>query len=358
MPRPLRSVSLTTEQRRVLESRQRSRSIAHGDATRARIVVLAAEGHSATDIASALGVSRRSVYKWVRRFEEDGIEGLDDKPRAGRPKTLDADKVEEVLQKTLTQRPIGCTHWSIRLMADAVDLLPSQVHAIWQQAGLKPHRTSTFKVSRDPNFAHKLIDIIGLYMKPPDNALVLSVDEKTQIQALDRTQPLLPLGPGQIERRTHDYTRNGTVSLYAALDIKTGQVTTKLEPKHRAKEFLGFLKKLDREHRKSLDIHVILDNSSTHKTPEVKEWLEAHPRFTFHFTPTSASWLNAVETWFSSLERRAVRRGSFSNVFMLRRAIHAFINAHNNEYAKPFVWTKKADDILAKVERAREALGV
>jgi len=358
MPRSLREVNVTPQQRKTLKARQRSRSISNGDALRARIVLLAAQGETAREIAERLDISVRSVYKWTRRFQEDGVEGLDDKSRSGRPRTVDADRIFEVLQKTLTQIPLGCTNWSVRLMADAVELLPSQVHSIWQQAGIKPHRTSTFKVSRDPNFANKLIDIVGLYMDPPDGALVLSVDEKTQIQALDRTQPMLPLKPGQIERRTHDYKRHGTVSLYAALDVRTGKVLTKLEKRHRAEEFIGFLEKIDRTHLRSLAIHVILDNSSTHRTPEVKRWLAEHPRFQFHFTPTSASWLNAVETWFSTLERRAVRRGTFSSVLALRRAIHAYVNAHNSEYAKPFVWTKKADDILAKVDRARKVLGV
>lgn len=358
MPTPLRRIELTEEQRAELQSRRRSRTIKHADALRARIILLAADGVKSAEIAERVGVSRRNVYKWVWRFDEEGLDGLADKPRSGRPSTVDSDTVDEVLQKTLTQIPAGCTHWSLRLMAKAVGIQPRQVHEIWKSAGLKPHRTETFKVSRDPEFADKLVDIIGLYMNPPDNALVLSVDEKTQIQALDRTQPLLPLRKGQVERRTHDYKRNGTVNLYAALNTKTGKVSTRLEKKHRAKEFIKFLDQLDREHRTAPAIHVILDNSSTHSTPEVKAWLKAHPQFTFHFTPTSASWLNAVETWFSSLERRAVRRGVFCSVLDLRRAIHAYVNAYNSEYAKPFVWKNKADVILAKVERARERLGL
>ncbi|MCB9610721.1 MAG: IS630 family transposase, partial [Polyangiaceae bacterium] len=311
-------------------------------------------GRPAAEIAASLGVSARNVYKRIWRFDEEGLAGLKERPRSCRPRKLDLDEVMEILTKTVEQDPPGATHWSQRLMAQAMGVTKQQVAQIWASAGLKPHRLKTFKISRDPRFAEKVVDVVGLYMSPPDNALVLSVDEKTQIQALDRTQPMLPLRPGQVERRTHDYRRNGTTSLYAALDIATGKVIGKLTKRHRAHEFLAFLDLLDRRTQSAVAVHVILDNSSTHKTAEVKEWLEAHPRFHFHFTPTSASWLNAVESWFSTLERRAVRRGVFTSVTELKGAIRDYIKAHNSDYAKPFVWTKTAEAILAAVERAKE----
>lgn len=231
-----------------------------------------------------------------------------------------------------------------------------QVSQIWKAANLKPHRIKNFKISNDPDFADKVVDIVGLYMDPPTNAMVLSVDEKTQIQALDRTQPMLPLKPGQVERRTHDYKRNGTTSLYAAFNILTGNVIGRVTKRHRAKEFLDFLKQIDRSTPKALDLHLILDNSSTHKTAEIKAWIESHPRFKLHFTPTSASWLNAVENWFSSLERRSIYRGAFASVKELRDEIHRFIKAHNERSAKPFKWTKTASSILEAVERAKQSL--
>jgi transposase len=354
MARPARKLKLTREDRVTLKRWARSRTINNATATRARIILAAREGRPAAEIAASLGVSARNVYKWIWRFDEEGLKGLEERPRSGRPRTLDLDEVMKILTKTVEEDPPGGTHWSQRLMAEAMGVTKQQVAQIWASAGLKPHRLRTFKISRDPRFAEKVVDVVGLYMNPPDNALVLSVDEKTQIQALDRTQPMLPLRPGQVERRTHDYKRNGTASLYAALDIATGKVTTKLTKRHRAKEFLEFLDLLDRRTQSAAVVHVILDNSSTHKTDEVQAWLEAHPRFHFHFTPTSASWLNAVESWFSTLERRAVRRGVFSSVTELKRAIRAYVKAHNGRYAKPFVWTKSAETILDAVDRARK----
>lgn len=354
MARPARKIDLTREDRVTLKRWARSRTIDNATATRARIVLAAREGRPAAEIAAALGVSARNVYKWIWRFDEEGLEGLKERPRSGRPRKLDLDEVMEILTKTIEEAPRGATHWSQRLMAQAMGVTKQQVAQIWTAAGLKPHRLRTFKISRDPRFAEKVVDVVGLYMNPPDKALVLSVDEKTQIQALDRTQPMLPLRPGQVERRTHDYKRNGTVSLYAALDIATGQVTGKLTRRHRAKEFLQFLELLDRRTQSATVVHIILDNSSTHTTDEVQAWLDSHPRFHFHFTPTSASWLNAVETWFSTLERRAVRRGVFTSVTDLKQAIRGYIQAHNSDYAKPFAWTKTAEVILAAVERAKE----
>ena len=242
-------------------------------------------------------------------------------------------------------------------MAKYAGVTEWQVRQVWKAADLKPHRLKTFKLSNDPQFAEKVVDVVGLYLDPPDNAMVLSVDEKSQIQALDRTQPMLPLRPGQVERRTHDYKRNGTATLYAAFDVATGEVMGRVTRRHRAKEFLAFLRQIDRSTPGELDLHLIVDNSSTHKTPKVREWLEEHPRFTLHFTPTSASWRNAGESWFSSLERRCIHRGVFTSVKDLRDEIHRYVRAHNDHTARPFVWTKSAETILASVKRARTVLG-
>jgi len=259
---------------------------------------------------------------------------------------------------TVEQVPHEATHWSTRLMAKYAGITTWQVRQIWEAADLKPHRIQTFKISNDPQFAEKVIDVVGLYMNPPDNAIVLSVDEKTQIQALDRTQPMLPLKPGLPERRTHDYVRNGTTSLYAAFNILTGEVIGRVTERHRAKEFLEFMRQVERSTPKDLDLHVILDNSSTHKTEDVKKWLAKHPRIILHFTPTSASWLNAVEGWFAQLERRALYRGTFSSVKELKDEIQRFIKVHNVSLSKPFKWTKTAKSIIEAVQRARESAKV
>jgi transposase len=333
----------------------RRKTMRSGETLRARILLALDEGRTISDIASTLHVSRPTVYLWKRRYVDEGMQGLTDRPRSGRPSTIDPKSVERILFLTTQRIPKEATHWSTRLMTKYAGVSQWQVRKVWAAANLKPHRIKSFKISKDPQFAEKVIDVVGLYLDPPDNALVLSVDEKTQIQALDRTQPLLPMRPGQIERRTHDYRRHGTTNLYAAFDIATGKVLGRITQKHRAKEFLGFLRQIDRSTPTSLDLHLILDNSSTHKTDEVTDFLEAHPRFHFHFTPTSASWLNAVETWFSQLERRAIHRGAFTSVEELRRAIRQHIEAHNEHAAKPFRWTSSAEAILAAVERARQA---
>lgn len=353
MGRPPRKLDLSREDRIQLKRWTKSSKVESGLAKRARIVLLTREGKHASEVARLVGVSERNVYKWVWRFDEEGIDGLHERKRPGRPRKLDLDQVMEILEKTIQEAPPGATHWSQRLMAEAAGVTRHQVAEIWKAAGLKPHRVRTFKISTDPQFAEKVVDVVGLYMSSPANALVLSMDEKTQIQALDRTQPMLPLRPGQVERRTHDYKRHGTVSLYAAMDIATGKVIGKLTKRHRAAEFLEFLNLVDRRTKNAPVVHVILDNSSTHKTKEVAAWLEEHPRFHFHFTPTSASWMNAVETWFSSLERRALYRGVFSSVSELKKAIREYVAAHNKRYAKPFVWTKDAESIIAKVKRAK-----
>lgn len=318
-------------------------------ATRAKIVLLTQEGRSAEAVAEATGMTVRVVYKWRKRFKDEGLSGLHDRPRPGQPRKLSDEVVKKVLRLTVSCIPKEATHWSVRLMAKEAGITTWQVRQIWAAADLKPHRLQSFKISKDPKFAEKVVDVVGLYLNPPDNAAVLSVDEKTQIQALDRTQPMLPLKPGQIERRSHDYKRHGTASLYAAFDILSGKVLGRVTKRHRSKEFLDFLRQIDRAMPKELDLHIILDNSSTHRTKEVEKWLSDHPRFILHFTPTSASWLNAVESWFSQLERRAIHRGVFTSVKALRDEIKRFIKVHNEECAKPFRWTKSAAQILDQV---------
>lgn len=308
---------------------------------------------SAEQIAEKVDVTRRTVYKWHRRYEASGLEGLKDGKRPGQPRKLSASKAKKILKMTVEQVPHESTHWSLRLMAQYAKVSVHQVRSVWQAADLKPHRLRTFKISKDPQFAERVQDVVGLYLDPPTKAMVLSVDEKTQIQALDRTQPMLPLRPGQVERRTHDYKRNGTRSLYAAFDVATGRVLGRVTRRHRAQEFLAFLRQIDRSTPADLDLHLILDNSSTHKTEQVTDWLAKHPRFKLHFTPTSASWLNAVEGWFSQLERRSLHRGVFTNVTELRDEIHRYIQVHNRQLAKPFKWTKNAETIIEKHGRAR-----
>lgn len=355
MARTHEKYELTAEDRQVLEALLRSPKAAQSLVLRARIVLLSGAGQTAEEVAALVGTSKLSVYKWRNRFRASGLEGLKDLPRSGQPKKLSAKKVKEVLTLTVEKIPREATHWSVRLMAKAAGVTTWQVRQIWEVSDLKPHRLKTFKISNDPDFADKVVDVVGLYLNPPDNALVLSVDEKTQIQALDRTQPMLQLKPGQIERRTHDYKRHGTTNLYAAFDILTGKVIGRTTKRHRAKEFLDFLRQIDRSTPSELELHLILDNSSTHKTPDVMKWLGKHPRFKLHFTPTSASWLNAVEGWFSQLERRAIHRGIFTSVTELRNEIHRFIKVHNAESAKPFKWTKSAAAIIDSVQRAKEA---
>ncbi|HBA89031.1 MAG TPA: IS630 family transposase [Geobacter sp.] len=358
MARPQENIVLAEADRQVLEALLRSHKTPQSRALRARIVLKSGAGESVESIAASLETSTNSVYKWRRRFLESGLDGLLDLPRSGQPKRLSGEDVKRVLKLTVERIPHEATHWSLRLMAKYAGVTTWQVRQIWEAADLKPHRIRTFKISNDPEFAEKVIDVVGLYMNPPDNAVVLSVDEKTQIQALDRTQPMLLLKPGQAERRTHDYKRNGTTSLYAAFNVLTGEVTGKVTERHRAKEFLGFMRQIERSTPKGLDLHVILDNSSTHKTEDVNKWLAKHPRIKLHFTPTSASWLNAVEGWFSQLERRALYRGTFSSVKELKDEIHRFIRVHNTACAKPFKWTKSANSIIEKVQSAKDSAKV
>lgn len=317
------------------------------------MVLLLAEGLRIQEVAERTGLGTRSVYEWARRFERHGVAGLEDRPRSGRPRAISKAQARKILDWTVHQIPREATHWSLRLMAKEAGVSIRQVQEVWKAADLKPHRLKSFKISTDPDFAAKVQDVVALYLDPPDNAMVLSVDEKTQIQALDRTQPMLPLRPGQIERRTHDYKRHGTRSLYAAFDVATGKVTGRVTRRHRAVEFLAFLRQIDATTPPELDLHLILDNSSTHQTPKVRRWIEAHPRVHLHFTPTSASWLNAVESWFAQLERRAVHRGTFTSVTALRDEIHRYIHVHNDSLAKPFRWTKSAESIIERHQRLR-----
>jgi len=347
---PVVSIELTEAEREQLESWSRRRTTAQALAQRSKIVLLVADGLRPGEIAERLDVHRNTVAKWRRRFEAERLDGLVDEPRPGQPRTITDAMVDEVITRTLESAPKNATHWSTRSMAAEVGLTQSAVHRIWRAFGLQPHRAETFKLSRDPQFVAKVRDVVGLYLNPPERAVVLCVDEKSQIQALDRTQPILPLAPGVPERATHDYKRHGTSSLYAALDISTGQVIGKLHSRHRAIEFKQFLQTLDREVPAELDVHVILDNSSTHKTPAIRKWLSAHPRFVLHFTPTSSSWLNLVERWFAELTNKKLRRGAHRSVHALNADIKAWMKTWNDN-PKPYVWTKTADQILESITR-------
>jgi transposase len=315
---------------------------------RSRIVLLAAEGLNNVQIARQLGIQRNTVAKWRSRFLEHRLDGLTDEPRPGQPRKISDAKVEEVIVKTLESSPKDATHWSTRSMAAEVGLNQTAIHRIWKAFGLQPHRSETWKLSRDPQFIEKVRDVVGLYLNPPERAVVLCVDEKSQIQALDRTAPILPMLPGVPERATHDYKRSGTSSLYAALDLATGKVIGRLHSRHRAIEFKQFLQTLDREVPAELDVHVVLDNSSTHKTPAIQKWLTAHPRFVLHFTPTSSSWLNLVERWFAELTTKKLRRGAHRSVRELNADIRAWIETWNDD-PKPYIWTKTADQILESI---------
>ena len=317
---------------------------------RARIVLLAADGLKNTEIAARLGIDHATVRKWRSRFAARRLEGVLDEPRPGRPRTISDEQVEEVIVRTLETTPKDATHWSTRSMAREVGLTQSAVLRIWRAFGLQPHRQDTWKLSKDPQFIEKVRDVVGLYLNPPERAVVLCVDEKSQIQALDRTAPILPMLPGTPERATHDYKRAGTSSLYAALDISTGKVIGRLHSRHRAIEFKQFLATLDREVPAEFAVHLVLDNSSTHKTPAIRRWLAAHPRFSLHFTPTSSSWLNLVERWFAELTTKKLRRGAHRSVRQLNTDIRAWIDTWNDD-PRPFVWTKTADQILDSIAR-------
>ena len=343
-------IVLSEKERGELEMRVRRRKVARADAVRAQIVLLAADGLDNCAIAEELGVSRLTVGTWRRRFAKKRFDGLDDEPRCGAPRKIGDDKVTEVVTKTLETMPVDATHWSTRSMAKASGVSVSTVHRIWRAFSLAPHRTETFKLSTDPQFVEKVRDIVGLYLDPPDRALVLCVDEKSQIQALDRTQPLLPMRPGQVEQRTHDYKRHGTTTLFAALNVKVGTIIGKCMPRHRAREFRKFLDQVEANVPTDLDIHIVMDNASSHKTKLIRDWFAKRPRWHRHFTPTSASWLNQVERFFALLSEKQIKRGTHCSTAELKAAIDAYIRVRNANPA-PFRWTKSADDILASIAR-------
>ena len=337
-------------ERAELESLAGRRKTAQALALRARIVLACAEGVENKDVAARLSVCEDTVGKWRRRFIAQRLEGLRDEHRPGTPRSIGDERIEAVIVKTLESLPTNATHWSSRGMARASGLSVSSVQRIWRAFGLQPHRLDTFKLSTDPDFVAKVRDVVGLYMVPPDRGIVLCVDEKSQIQALDRSQPMLPMRPGQAARRTHDYTRHGTTSLFAALDVATGRVIGKCYARHRAVEFRKFLDEIEACVPPDLDVHLIMDNYATHKTPLIRAWLARRPRWHVHHTPTSASWLNQVERFFALLTEKQIRRGIHRSVGALQDAINAFIKQHNDQ-PKPFRWTKSADDILASIER-------
>jgi transposase len=349
------TIELSEEEERELLAVVRAPSASQQQALRARIVLRAADGATNTQIAADEGVSLPTVGLWRRNFAQRRGAGLRDAARAGRPREIDDGEVQRVLAKTLERPPDGSTHWSVRRLAAATGLAPTTVHRIWREHKLRPHQIHSFKFSSDPQLTAKILDVVGLYMAPPEGALVLCIDEKTQIQALDRTQATLPMKPGKAARMTHDDKRNATTSLYAALEIATGEITGACYPKHRHQEFLAFLNTLVKAYPRR-PLHVVLENSSTHSTPQVQRWLERHKRVHFHFTPTSASWMNMVEIWFSILTKQQVRRGVYHDVPELIAAIEHFIDAYN-ERAQPFVWTKTAEQILAKATKEQPTSG-
>lgn len=352
MPRGriLHPVRVSPTERARLEEWARRRKTAQGLAMRARIVLSAAAGKSNMEIARELRTTRLTAGKWRARFLGARLDGLLDEARPGAPRKITDVQVERVVTTTLETTPRGATHWSTRSLAKATGMSQSAVSRIWRAFALQPHRTETFKLSTDPLFVDKVRDVVGLYLNPPDKALVLCVDEKAQIQALDRSQPVLPMRPGRAERRSHDYVRHGTTSLFAALDVATGKVIGRLHRRHRAIEFRKFLDAIDAAVFPDLDVHLILDNYQTHKTPTIHRWLARHPRYHLHFTPTGSSWLNLVERWFALLTERRVRRGVFRSRCELEAAIKEYLHVHNED-PKPFIWTKTADQILQTVAR-------
>lgn len=354
--RPVAPIQLNDEERTQLMSLANSRSLPHGLVQRAKIVLACADGEANCDIATRLQLNKTTVGKWRQRYLQMGIEGLHDELRAGRPRSFDDERVAEVINTALQTRPPVGTHWTVRSMAEQTGISKSTVQRWFSLFGVQPHRQRHFKLSSDPFFIEKVRDIVGLYLNPPDHAVVLCVDEKTQIQALDRTQPMLPLGLGYVEGVTHDYVRHGTTTLFAALDIANGNILAQCKPRHRHQEFLSFLRHIDQQVPASLDVHLVVDNYATHKHPKVKNWLAQRPRFHIHYTPTYASWLNQVERWFGIITQQAIRRGSFSSVKELIAKIQQYIDHYNQNSAKPFIWTATTESILAKLERLCSAI--
>lgn len=348
--RPRTELYLSAEEQTELENLLRKRNLGQSVATRGRIILLCAKGFTDVAVAEQLGVTHATVGKWRKRYLTYGIDGLYDAPRSGAPRTVTDERVEHLIKLTLESIPKGATHWSTRSMAAQSGLTRASISRIWRAFGLKPHLVDTFKISTDPFFIEKTKDVVGLYMSPPENAVVFCVDEKSQIQALDRTQPLLPMRPGQAERRTHDYKRHGTTTLFAALNAKTGKLLGKCYQRHRSAEFKKFLAEIDKNVPNEFSVHLILDNYGTHKTKLIQEWLLKHPRFHLHFTPTSASWLNLVERWFAELTNKQIKRGCHRSIQELETAIEKYI-AHTNKNPKPFIWVKTAEQIIESVGR-------
>ncbi len=348
--RPKVSLELSAGEREELIGFAASRSLPHALVSRAKLVLWSGEGLSNSEIATRLDWSKVTVGKWRQRFVEHRIQGLYDELRPGRPRSISDEKVASLLRRTLKSKPPAGTHWSVRQAAQANRLSKSTVHRVFQTFAVQPHRTKTFKLSNDPFFVEKVRDIVGLYLDPPDHAIVLAVDEKSQIQALSRTQPVLPMGLGYVEGITHDYVRHGTTTLFAALDIATGTVFTDCKPRHRHQEFLGFLRRIDGAVASHLDVHLIVDNYATHKHAKVRTWLAERPRFHIHYTPTYSSWLNQVERWFGLITQQAIRRGSFRSVRQLIERINQFVQNYNRN-SRPFVWTATADSIFQKLAR-------
>lgn len=356
MSKAAAALTITEGQRGILQNLAASRTTAFREVQRARVLLLAADGVANNGIAAGVGVTPVTVRAWRKRFSEEGLSNFGMvKPGRGRPPTISQETIDEIVELTRNSKPQGETHWSTRTMAKRVGVSKATVQRVWAARGLKPHLVETFKLSNDPKFEEKLIDVVGLYLNAPEQAVVLCMDEKSSVQALDRTQPSLPMKKGRAGTMTHDYKRHGTTTLFAALDVLTGKVIGQCLPKHRHSEFIKFLKKIDSEVPDGLEVHLILDNYSTHKHANVKAWLAKHPRFHLHFTPTSSSWLNLVERWFRNLTDKALRRGAFHSVPHLIAAIEAYLQA-NNDNPKPFMWTATAEEILTKVARGRVAL--
>ena len=354
--RVAKTIELTDDERAVLTKWSRGRSTPARVVLRAKIVLAAAAGRENKDIAQDLSCTRRTVGTWRNRFLEGRLAAIEqDAPRGGRPAAVRSKKEAEIVRKTTQETPPNATQWSTRTMARAIGVSKATVQRVWRDNGLKPHRIRTFKLSNDPKFAEKLVDVVGLYLNPPEHALVLSCDEKSQIQALDRSQKSLPMFPGRLKTLTHDYRRHGTTTLFAAMELAEGKIIAECMPQHRHQEWIKFLKKIDAETPPDLDLHLIVDNYATHKHPKVKNWLKRHKRFHMHFIPTSSSWLNVIERWFRDITHNRIRNGVFKSVDQLEEAIRQYLDQHNANPQK-FVWTKRAEDILAKVARAREAL--
>ena len=348
--RPKQPLILSDDVKSQLEQIANSRTLPYAQVRRAKIILMSDQGLTNTAIAKQVGLSISMVGLWRKRFIEQGLMGLYDEPRSGAPRTISDEQVAQLIHKTLKTKPKGATHWTCRSIAKETNLSKSTVQRIWSAFNLQPHRQKHFTLSTDPLFVDKVRDIVGLYLNPPDKAMVLCVDEKSQIQALERTQPVLPMGLGYVEGVTHQYRRHGTLTLFAALDLASGEVITQLKKRHRHQEFIQFLKHIDANVPKKMDIHMVVDNYATHKHPKVRNWLAARPRYHIHYTPTYSSWLNQVEIWFNIITQKAIRRGSFSSTKQLKNKIEQFVKNYNAN-TKPFIWTATADSILAKLNR-------